>query len=69
MDPWASFFKIKPFDEETKDMVETLADLTTKGCVTVVVGGGDSMAALEAFGKTQAVSPLCIHSLVAVPLY
>jgi 3-phosphoglycerate kinase len=39
-------------------MVETLADLATKGCVTVVVVAGDSMAALDAFGKTQAVTSM-----------
>jgi phosphoglycerate kinase len=48
-------FEIKPFDEGTKAMVDTLAALTGKGCITVV-GGGDSVAALEAFGKTKAVA-------------
>ena len=36
-------------------MVDTIVGLTKKGCVTVV-GGGDSVAALEAFGKTKEVT-------------
>jgi phosphoglycerate kinase len=51
----AGVFEIKPFDEGTKALVDTIAELTTKGCITVV-GGGDSVAAMEAFGKTDAVS-------------
>lgn len=48
-------FEIPPFDIGTRSLVDVLEDLTIKGCVTVV-GGGDSVAALEAFGKTNAVS-------------
>lgn len=48
-------FEIPPFDSGTRSLVDILEDLTIKGCVTVV-GGGDSVAALEAFGKTNAVS-------------
>lgn len=48
-------FEIAPFDEATKGLVDVLEDLTNKGTITVV-GGGDSVAAMEQFGKTQAVS-------------
>ena len=48
-------FEIKPFDIGTQGLVDVLADLTSAGCVTVV-GGGDSVAALELFGKTSAVT-------------
>jgi phosphoglycerate kinase len=51
----AGVFEIKPFDEGTKALVDILETKTKAGCVTVV-GGGDSVAALEVFGKTQAVS-------------
>jgi phosphoglycerate kinase len=49
-------FEVPPFDEGTRGLVALLKDLTANhGCVTVV-GGGDSVAALEAFGETSAVS-------------
>ena len=48
-------FEIAPFDEGTKGLVAALEEGTKKGLITVV-GGGDSVAALEQFGKTQAVS-------------
>jgi len=48
-------FEVKPFDKGTRAMVDILSDMTEKGCVSVV-GGGDSVAALEAFNKIQAVS-------------
>lgn len=48
-------FEIVPFDEGTRGLVDILEKRTKEGCVTVV-GGGDSVAALEAFGKTGAVS-------------
>jgi phosphoglycerate kinase len=48
-------FEISPFDEGTKAMVTTLEIITEKGAITVV-GGGDSVAALEQFKKTKAVS-------------
>jgi phosphoglycerate kinase len=51
----AGVFEIKPFDEGTKALVDILEAKTKAGCITVV-GGGDSVAALEVFGKTQAVS-------------
>ena len=40
-------------------MVEISEEKTQQsvaGCVTVIGGGGESIAALEIFGKTQAVS-------------
>jgi phosphoglycerate kinase len=48
-------FEIAPFDEGTKALVDALEENTKKGAITVV-GGGDSVAALEQFGKTDAVS-------------
>lgn len=48
-------FEVKPFDEGTKAMVDTLEAATKKGATTVV-GGGDSVAALEQFQKTDVVT-------------
>ena len=48
-------FEIEPFDTGTKALVDTLEENTKHGVITVV-GGGDSVAALEKFGKTDAVS-------------
>ena len=48
-------FEVEPFDTGTKALVDTLEENTQNGAV-VVVGGGDSVAALEKFGKTEAVS-------------
>lgn len=49
-------FEVLPFDEGTKGLVDVIVDLTqNNGCISVV-GGGDSVAALEAFGKTNDVS-------------
>jgi len=51
----AGVFEIPPFDEGTRGLVQTLKEITAKGTVTVV-GGGDSVAAMEAFGETKSVS-------------
>lgn len=51
----AGVFEVKPFDEGTRGLVSILEEITQKGTITVV-GGGDSVAALEAFGKMDAVS-------------
>jgi phosphoglycerate kinase len=48
-------FEVTPFDEGTRGLVDVLVDVTQRGSITVV-GGGDSVAALEAFGKTGDVS-------------
>jgi len=48
-------FEIRPFDEGTKALVDTLEAVTKKGAVSVV-GGGDSVAALEQFNKTDVVT-------------
>lgn len=48
-------FEVRPFDKGTKSMVDTLEAVTKKGAITVV-GGGDSVAALEQFEKTNVVS-------------
>lgn len=48
-------FEVVPFDEGTKCLVDVLEKITKEGTVTVV-GGGDSVAAMEQFGKTDVVS-------------
>jgi phosphoglycerate kinase len=48
-------FEVPPFDEGTRGLVAVLKDLTSNGAITVV-GGGDSVAALETFGETESVS-------------
>ena len=48
-------FEVRPFDSGTKAMVDTLEAITKKGAITVV-GGGDSVAALEQFDKVDVVS-------------
>jgi phosphoglycerate kinase len=48
-------FEVVPFDEGTRTLVQIMKDLTQSGTVTVV-GGGDSVAALELFGETKSVS-------------
>jgi len=48
-------FEVRPFDAGTKAMVDTLEAATQKGAITVV-GGGDSVAALEQFEKMDVVS-------------
>lgn len=48
-------FEIPPFDAGTKALVDALEEYTKNGAITVV-GGGDSVSALEQFGKTKAVS-------------
>jgi len=48
-------FEIEPFDIGTKALVDALEECTNNGAVTVV-GGGDSVAAVGKFGKTESVS-------------
>uniref|UniRef100_A0A7S2SH60 Phosphoglycerate kinase n=1 Tax=Eucampia antarctica TaxID=49252 RepID=A0A7S2SH60_9STRA len=48
-------FEYPPYDKGTKGVVDILETITKEGTITVV-GGGDSVAALEAFGKTDVVS-------------
>jgi phosphoglycerate kinase len=48
-------FEVTPFDKGTRGLVDVLEAVTKQGCITVV-GGGDSVAALKAFGKTECVS-------------
>lgn len=48
-------FEIPPYDEGTRGLVDGLEEITKNGTITVV-GGGDSVAALEQFGKTHVVS-------------
>jgi phosphoglycerate kinase len=48
-------FEVVPFDIGSRGLVDTLCAVTKKGTITVV-GGGDSVAALKAFGKFDDVS-------------
>ena len=48
-------FEKAPFDEGTRALFSVLNELTASG-VSTVVGGGDTVAALEAFGATSSVS-------------
>eukprot|EP00543_Licmophora_paradoxa_P007406 CAMPEP_0202446800 /NCGR_PEP_ID=MMETSP1360-20130828/5380_1 /ASSEMBLY_ACC=CAM_ASM_000848 /TAXON_ID=515479 /ORGANISM="Licmophora paradoxa, Strain CCMP2313" /LENGTH=435 /DNA_ID=CAMNT_0049063503 /DNA_START=55 /DNA_END=1362 /DNA_ORIENTATION=+ len=48
-------FEIPPFDIGTRGLVDTIVKFTEEGGISVV-GGGDSVAALEAFDKTDDVS-------------
>lgn len=48
-------FEIAPFDIGTRGLVDVIIELTQSGCITVV-GGGDSVAALELFDKIREVS-------------
>jgi phosphoglycerate kinase len=47
---------VPPFDEGTRALVDGIETLTKEKNLISVVGGGDSVAALEAFGKMDAVS-------------
>jgi phosphoglycerate kinase len=49
-------FEIVPFDEGTRAFIDGIETLTKEHNMISVVGGGDSVAALEAFGKMDAVS-------------
>lgn len=48
-------FEFEPFAKGTFAIANTLADLTNKGCVTII-GGGDSVAAVEKAGLTDKMS-------------
>jgi len=43
-------FEMKPFDDGTVALARTVADLTEKGTLLSVAGGGDTVAALAAAG-------------------
>ena len=51
-------FETKPFDRATVEVANCVADLTKSGKVLSVAGGGDTVAALAAAGKTADVSYL-----------
>ena len=42
-------FEVKGFETATYALIDVLADLTARG-VTTIIGGGDSVAAIEAKG-------------------
>lgn len=46
-------FEIPPFDKATIALARVVADLTVKGKMVSVAGGGDTVAALNAAGVTQ----------------
>ena len=48
-------FEFPKFEAGTKGVAETLASLTPKGCTTII-GGGDSVAAVEQFGLASKMS-------------
>ncbi|MFZ7089882.1 phosphoglycerate kinase [Primorskyibacter sp. 2E233] len=43
-------FEVQPFDQSTKLLAQTAADLTRQGLAVSVAGGGDTVAALNAAG-------------------
>jgi phosphoglycerate kinase len=49
-------FEVSPFDEGTRAFINGIEKLKNEHNLVSVVGGGDSVAALEAFGKMDAVS-------------
>ena len=46
-------FEMKPFDNGTVEVAEAAAELTAAGKLVSVAGGGDTVAALNAFGATE----------------
>lgn len=48
-------FEMEPFAKGTFAIAETLADLTASGCITII-GGGDSVAAVEKAGLAEKMS-------------
>ncbi|CUH82430.1 phosphoglycerate kinase [Tropicibacter naphthalenivorans] len=46
-------FEIQPFDQSTKLLAQTAADLTRQGLAVSVAGGGDTVAALNAAGAAE----------------
>ena len=51
-------FETPPFDRATNEVAICVADLTKRGIVMSVAGGGDTMAALAQAGVTNGVSYL-----------
>lgn len=51
-------FELEPFSKGTFAIAKTLADLTDKGSFTSIIGGGDSVAAVEQVGLSEHMSHL-----------
>ena len=49
-------FEMSNFALGTNEVAEMLAEATAKRNAITIIGGGDSVAALEQFGKTEVVS-------------
>merc|ERR1712029_1119352 len=48
-------FEFEAFAKGTFDIADTLADITDSGCITII-GGGDSVAAVEKAGLAEKMS-------------
>jgi phosphoglycerate kinase len=46
-------FELEPFDIGTVEVAEAAAELTAAGKIITVAGGGDTVAALNAFGAAE----------------
>lgn len=51
-------FETAPFDQATRELAIAVADLTKRGKIMSVAGGGDTVAALAKAGMTQSVTYL-----------
>jgi phosphoglycerate kinase len=49
-------FEKKPFAEGTRQVAQAVADATKNGGAVTIIGGGDSAAAVEQMGLSEAVS-------------
>jgi len=60
-------FEFEAFSQGTKAIAHTLAELTGKGCATII-GGGDSVAAVEKFGLAEKMSHISTGGGAALEL-
>jgi phosphoglycerate kinase len=49
-------FEVQPFDKGTMGVASLLAEATTKNGTTTIIGGGDSVAAVEMSGLASSMS-------------